>query len=223
MLILAKNEQIVLEGSHTCAFTIQSSALCFPEVFQGIMTVIVDSLWVVGCWPEFSLNPVIPVIFWHPSSRVHTFNPEFRPILLWNPESRLSNEANPGSRNDPVFSVILTLLTRTSHQLEEIFVSPQIISIAISFYPRRSQHSGTFSGTALTTVTPLEFMETRKFQPRPLGEEVSKAAAKIRDYYHLKINTLPDFRKKILWRLLRRFSVEHLICWIFYGTTKEPG
>ena len=49
MLILAKNEQIVLEGSITCAFTIQSSPLCFLEVFQGIMTVIVDSLWVVGC------------------------------------------------------------------------------------------------------------------------------------------------------------------------------
>ena len=41
-------------------------------------------------------------------------------------------------------------------------------------------------------------METRKLQPRPLGEEVSKAAAKIRDYYHLKINTLPDFQQKIL-------------------------
>ena len=62
------------------------------------------------------------------ASRVHTFNPEFRPMLLWNPESRLSNEANPGSRNDPVFSVISTLITRTSRQLEEIFVSPQIIS-----------------------------------------------------------------------------------------------
>jgi len=41
-------------------------------------------------------------------------------------------------------------------------------------------------------------METPKLQPRPLGEEVSKAAAKIRNYYHLKINTLPDFRQKIL-------------------------
>ena len=38
-------------------------------------------------------------------------------------------------------------------------------------------------------VTPLEFMETRKLQPRPRGEAVSKAAAKLRDYYHLKINT----------------------------------
>ena len=37
------------EGSHTCAYTTQSSLLCFPEVFQGIMTVIVDLLWVVGC------------------------------------------------------------------------------------------------------------------------------------------------------------------------------